>query len=142
MRRAAALLLIGIVLIPAARAKDPYRPGDVWHYHTRPNEPESTLTILKIENLDQIGPVVHIRVDKVRLKNCSGGPEPDNFQHMPFTREAFERSITDRIKEDGPVPTMEGYEIWKRDKGGVYTITVAEAIEVAEYTFNQGKCCR
>ncbi len=135
-------LFLALACAVTARVRQSYEPGDVWHYHTRPDEANSTLTILKVEEVKPIGTVVHIRVDGVRLKNCSGGPEPDTLQHMPFTKEAFERSITERIKEAGPIPSMEGYEEWKRRTGGVYNITVAEAIQVAEDTLNGGQRCR
>jgi len=46
--------------------------------------------------------------DKVRLRSCTGGPEPDNSQHMPFTREAIARSVTKLIKE-GDVPEFRHY---------------------------------
>ncbi len=84
-------LVIAFCLVSslAARVRERFGAGDVWRYHTRPSEPNSTLTILKIEDVKGVGTVVHIRVDGVRLKNCSGGPEPDSFQHMPFTKESF-----------------------------------------------------
>jgi hypothetical protein len=72
--------------------------------------------------------IIHIRVDKIRLRNCTGGPEPDTIQHMPFSREALDRSVTKLLK-NGPVPEFqEGYDEWRKACGGFYTITVAEAI--------------
>jgi hypothetical protein len=35
----------------------------------------------------------------------------------------------------------EGYSTWKKDCGGVYTITVAEMVVVDEKTFNNGSGC-
>jgi hypothetical protein len=116
---------------PTAASDAKFRPGQVWEYNTRPHEKGSTLTILKIESLPKLGVIVHIRLDKVRLRNCTGGPEPDNFQHMPFAREALDRSVTKLVKE-GDVPEFkDGYGEWRKDCGGVYTITVAEAVAVA-----------
>jgi len=34
--------------------------GQVWKYKTRPNEEQSTLTILRIESLPKLGVIVHI----------------------------------------------------------------------------------
>lgn len=94
---------------------------------------------MRIEAVPKIGTIIHIRVDKVRLRNCTGGPEPHNFQHMPFTREAVERSITELVKESSEIPDYKaGYDEWHKACGGVYTITVAEAVAVAEATFSKG----
>ena len=80
-------------------------------------------------------------MDKVRLRNCTGGPEPDNFQHMPFARDSIERSVTKLVNE-GSVPDFQaGYDEWRSACGGVYTITVGEAIQVAEDTFRKNLGC-
>jgi hypothetical protein len=79
---------------PTVSNDSKFRPGQVWQYNARAHEKGSTLTILKVESLPKLGVIIHIRVDKVRLRNCTGGPGPDNFQHMPFAREAIERSVT------------------------------------------------
>ena len=119
-----------------------FRPGQVWIYKNRVGEEKSFLTILTVESLPQLGTIVHIRVDKIRLWNCTGGPEPDNFQHMPFTREAIERSVTKLQKESSDIPDHQaGYDEWRGACGGVYTITVAEAVSAGEATFRKGLGC-
>jgi hypothetical protein len=123
--------------------QDPkFHPGQVWQYKTRHGEEISFLTILKVESLPKFGTIIHIRVDKVRLRNCTGGPEPDKFEHMPFTRDAIELSVTKLIKEDSEVPDYkEGYDEWRNACGGVYTVSVAHAIEVGEATFRKSLGC-
>jgi hypothetical protein len=119
-----------------------FRPGQVWKYKTRPGEDNSFLTVLKIEGLPKVGTIVHVRVDNIRLRNCTGGPEPDNFQHMPFTRDAIERSVTTLQNEDAVVPDFQaGYDEWRAACGGVYTISVAEAVRVGEITFTSNLGC-
>lgn len=119
-----------------------FHVGQVWKYKTRPNEEQSTLTILRIESLPKLGVIIHIRVDDIRLRNCTGGPEPNNIAHMPFSRDAIERSVVKLAKEGGAVPDFQdGYDEWRRACGGVYTITVAEAIEANQKTFNAGLGC-
>lgn len=126
---------------PTATTDSKFRPGQVWQYSTREHEKGSTLTILKVESVQKLGVIIHIRVDKVRLRNCTGGPEPNNFEHMPFTREAVEKSVT-RLVREGDVPEFQdGYDEWMKACGGVYTITVAEAIAVAEETFRKNLGC-
>jgi hypothetical protein len=119
-----------------------FRPEQVWAYKNRTGEDKSFLTILKIESLPKVGTIIHIRVDNIRLRNCTGGPEPDNFQHMPFTRDAIERSVTKLQKESSDVPDYQaGYDEWRAACGGVYTVTVAEAVAVGEATFRKGVGC-
>jgi hypothetical protein len=60
---------------------------------------------------------------------------------MPFTREALDRSVTTLVKDDAGVPGLSGYRQWLADCGGVYTITVAEAVNVAQSTFSKGIGC-
>jgi len=148
---AVVLLLFGTMLCYAKDktctspepAKDSkFRPGQVWLYKSRAGEEKSFLTILRIESLPKIGTVIHIRVDKVRLRNCTGGPEPDNFQHMPFTRAAIERSVTKLQSESSDIPDYQaGYDEWRGACGGVYTVTVAQAVAVGEATFRKGVGC-
>ncbi len=116
-----------------------YSPGQVWSYNPREGESEATLTILKVEALPKVGTLVHIRVDGVRLKSCSGAPDLTAVAHAPFTREALNRSVR-RLLRTGPVPDFAaGYDSWRQHCGGVYTTTVAEMEAVDEKTFNQGQ---
>jgi|SRR5580704_969906 hypothetical protein len=128
--------------VPEPAKDEKYHPGQVWTYKNRPDEQNSRLTILKIESLPKMGTIVHIRVDGIRLRNCTGGPEPDTFAHMPFTRDALERSVAKLLKDKSKISDLSGYEQWRADCGGVYTITVAEAITVGELTFSKGLGCK
>ena len=98
--------------------------------------------MLRIESLPNVGTIVHVRVDNIRLRNCTGGSQPDTFQHMPFTRDAIDRSVTKMVKEDSDIPDYkEGYDEWRNACGGVYTITVSEAVTLGEATFRKGMGC-
>lgn len=122
-----------------------YKPGQVWNYKTRAGEESSTLTILRIDAMPDDKRIVHIRVDGIRLRNCRGGPEPDQIQHMPFERESLERSINKQIGTTEVPDFKEGYDEWRKgwDHGsaGIYLVTVAQAVDVAEKTFRQGIGC-
>jgi hypothetical protein len=146
------VLLLAGVMVCAAKDKtcaapelatdSKFHPGQVWQYKTRRGEESSVVTILKIESLPKIGTIIHIRVDKVRLRNCIGGPEPDKFEHMPFTREAIELSVTKLLKETSEIPDYkDGYDEWRNACGGVYTVSVARAVEVAAATFSKNLGC-
>jgi hypothetical protein len=144
-------LLFGAALCPAkdnvCTSPEPvhdskFRPGQVWFYKSRAGEEKSFITILRIESLPKVGTIIHVRVDKIRLRNCTGGSEPDTFEHMPFTRDALERSITKLQKESSDIPAYQaGYDEWRAACGGVYTVTVAEAVALGEATFRKGNGC-
>jgi hypothetical protein len=127
---------------PEAAQDQKFHPGQVWQYKTRPGEADSFLTILKVESLPKFGIIIHVRVDKIRLKNCTGGPEPEQIAHMPFARDAIERSVTKLVKEKSDIPSFQdGYDEWSKACGGVYTITVAEVVQANQATFSSGLGC-
>jgi hypothetical protein len=97
-----------------------FKPGQIWSYETRPGESASTVTILRIDLKSKIGIVVHVRVDG-----------------MPFTRDAMLLSVKRLLKADQPLPTLEGLERWQADCGGVYTISIRDAVDVMEKTLNR-----
>jgi hypothetical protein len=75
-------------------------------------------------------------------QSITGGPAPNTFEHMPCTRHALERSVTKLVKDNMAVPEFRaGYDNWRGACGGVYTITVAQALDVAQYTFSKGIGC-
>jgi hypothetical protein len=62
----------------------------------------------------------------------------DSVQHMPFTRAALADSVTRKIST-GPLPDyLEGYSYWANHCGGVYTISVREAVDVMQKTLLKG----
>jgi hypothetical protein len=120
-----------------ANVADPrFKPGQVWTYRTRPGETSSTLTILQVDHLDKVGIVIHVRVDGLLMHNPAGDLVPF-IEHMPFTRDAMLISVTRQVRRESSIPTLEGYERWRSDCGGVYSISVADAVAVADKTFNQ-----
>lgn len=127
---------------PSPTTDSKFAPGQVWSYRTRDTEPFSTLTILKVESFPKLGTIVHVRIDRIRLHNCTGGPEPNQLEHAPFTRKALDRSVVKLLRKDAVLLSMEGYDEWRRDCGGVYSITVAEMLAVNEQTYNAGMGCK
>jgi len=55
---------------------------------------------------------------------------------MPFTRDAVLLSVVRLVRIESSVPNLEGYERWRSDCGGVYTISIADAVDVMEKTLN------
>lgn len=124
-----------------------FKPGETWHYRTRKSEEKSTLTVLRVEESAALGEIVHIAVDGIRLKSCRPGYEPHEIPHMPFARKALEESVTKRADEHHKEePNWKpGYDEWRsafeQGQAGIYTISVADAISVAEKTYNKGLGC-
>jgi hypothetical protein len=120
-----------------------FQVGQVWHYHTRPQEPESTFTIVKIDSHPERESIIHISVSglKYRNRHIIGGFS-STIGHMPFKEDAISRSVTELASENAPLPKFEaGYKLWKQafdsGEGGFYILTVAEAIDIMEPVLNQ-----
>ncbi len=114
-----------------------FAPGQIWTYTTRPEEPNSTLTVLRLDRSAKMGLIVHVRVDGLEMRNPRG-ERVEHVMHMPFYRAALLGSIGKQVGTAVPLPTLEGLEVWQNDCGGVYTISVRAAVEVAQTTFLQG----
>ncbi|HLH03414.1 MAG TPA: hypothetical protein VKX25_11630 [Bryobacteraceae bacterium] len=122
-----------------------YHVGDVWRYKTREGEEESRLTVVQVD-VSKLGTIVHIAVDKLNWKNCEGGIVQEQIPHMPFAKDALEKSATIRIASGHPLPAWEeGYEEWRRGfvsgHAGIYTITISQAVSLAERTWRTGLGC-
>lgn len=117
---------------------DTFRSGQKWSYQTRPGEETSTLTILKVENYEDEGIVIHIQVTGLRIKSpMNAGGFSEVIGHLPFAREAVAKSVTTRLSEGNALPDFEsGYANWKEafdaKKGGVFSISVSEAVQYLE----------
>jgi hypothetical protein len=124
---------------------DKYEPGQVWSYKTRSGEETSTLTILRVEAAPQSKRIVHIHVDGIKLRNCKGGNAPETVEHMPFAKEFIDASVAEVIRKIPVPPYKNGYDEWRQGwdagRAGFYTITVSQAIDVMQYTFNRGIGC-
>ena len=98
---------------PQTFADSKYSPRQVWSYKTRPGESSSIVTILRIETLPKVGVIVHVRIDGVHFKNCTGGPAPTTVQHAPFTKAAIDLSVTRQLRTISEMQESEaGYKDW------------------------------
>jgi hypothetical protein len=121
----------------------PFAPGQVWTYNTRPGEEASRIVICRVETDPKLGEIVHIHLNGVRLKNKHApGGSSDQVGHMPYAGDALRKSLT-RLESTGTaLPSFEdGYQEWRRafDKGkaGVWTTSVSEAMSGMESALNQ-----
>lgn len=128
---------------PQVTTDSKYNPGQIWSYRTRSGEDASTITILRVETLPKIGTIIHVRIDGIVLKNCSGGFSPHVIEHAPFSKDAVDRSVFRLVGQKETLPDYEaGYSDWRAHCGGVYTITIAQMLSVDEQTFNSGMNCQ
>jgi hypothetical protein len=120
------LFLAGIVAAMAADADSKmhqFSPGQVWTFHLDASEPAATLTVLKVETLEKLGEVVHISVSAVRVPSGV-----TRIGHLPISIAALEKSVVALVGTDNAPADLAGYEQWKRAKGGVFTVSVSEAM--------------
>ena len=119
-----------------------FHAGEVWRYHTRPAEPDSVVVIVRVDEEPNVGTIVHVYVGGLRIPNPR---HPEGFSsaigHMPFTESAVAASVTELLGQADELPDFEeGYESWRSawDAGeaGVFTITIAEAVDVMEQAIN------
>ena len=118
-----------------------YKPGQVWSYKTRPGEDESTITILRVESTPKLGTIVHVRIDKFRLENCKGNTGDSTMDHAPFAKAAIDKSVVKMLRTEKDIPDFdEGYKDWLSHCGGVYKMTVAEALTATNKTMKDHGC--
>ena len=117
-----------------------YKVGQVWAYRTRPNEPHSLLTIVKVELQHGTAVAVHIHVDGLNLKPAeSGGLPGTTASHLPFSEEALDASVINMVDHVVVLPDFEeGYLMWREafleENAGIFSLTVAEVMDFIEST--------
>ena len=138
-------LLIAMSLLSLfgfARAAD-FTEGQVWSYKARAGEEGSTLLINKIESHPKLGPIFHISISGVRVKNPRAPTGvTTNLPHFPVSKKTLDESVTKLVAKSKVNPDyLEGYGQWKSafDNGdaGIFTISVQEIVGVVETAVNQ-----
>lgn len=120
-----------------------YKVGQVWSYKTRSQEKKSTFIVVKVESHPKLGNIIHIALRDLKMKNPhSPDGISDTANHLPFAEEAINKSAVKLLKEKADLPDYEeGYGMWREafddGRAGIYTITIAEAVNVMEATLNQ-----
>lgn len=107
-----------------------YAEGQVWEYRTRAGDENSRLKIGRIERVDgrEDAPIYHISIAGVQL----GGPVVEGLiQHAPVSKETLDASVI-RLGDANGLEfgdVEEGIAEWRRARGGVFTISVAEIVD-------------
>jgi hypothetical protein len=122
--------LAAVILLTGFSQPDRYAAGQVWEYRTRPADTGSLLRIQRVEQDATLGPIYHISVIGLRLRNQDMDP---NLPHTPVSRETLDASVTRLSNKTPNFPDFEpGIAQWRADRGGVFTIPVADIIEIID----------
>lgn len=117
----------------------PVLVGQVWTYRTRPGEEQSRAQVLVVETIPELGEVVHVRIDDVRIANPV---HPRGFStsigHLPITRDAFDQSALEVIDVVEGSPDLENYQVWRDENGGVFSRPLADIVGFAEDALGSG----
>lgn len=116
-------------------ALDRYAEGQVWEYRTRPGDEGSLLKIQEVEAYPNAPAADDRRVYHVSLIGVRFGPERTmtQLQHLPVSRETLDASVLRRSDSAAPFPAPdEGIAMWREAEGGVFTIPVAELVDIVE----------
>ena len=107
-------LACGLLLcVTGIVSAEDYAVGQIWTYKTRPQEPNSTLMILRIDNTSKLGPVIFIGLKELRVKHPTGKVFP-SMSALPFTKEALDKSVVKLVgTADKLMPSNLGYMKWK-----------------------------
>ncbi len=110
--------------------QDPlFAPGQHWSYKTRLQDVGSTLNILEIDRVPELGVVLWVSVDHVHIPDHPMGPsETYSGQNFVVTRDALEASgiqLIDKL----PLTSSPNYGYWIRDCVALtYRTPIADAL--------------
>jgi hypothetical protein len=125
--------LAGFLALTAQTAPPRYAVGQIWEYKTRPGDEGSLLKIQAIEDdpaFAKLGPVYHISVIGFHFHNPRMTPV---LPHSPVSRETLDASVTRMTTNKATFPDVEaGIEEWHKARGGVFTIGVAQIVEIID----------
>jgi len=124
-----------------------FAPGQVWKYKTRANEPDSRITIVRVDADDpEYGNIVHIYVSDLDITNAAApGGKTTFVNHMPYAEEILAESVVELESENQSLPEayQDGYRLWReafdKDEAGVFTVSVVEAIEFVQASIGASK---
>lgn len=95
-----------------------------------------------METHAKLGVVVHVTLNGLSIKNPRApGGVTTVASHLPLTEEALNRSLVE-LEGIAEIPDYRaGYDMWRKefDRGdaGVFTLTIAEAVDAMEIALNQ-----
>lgn len=137
------LAAVGLLMVMGASSARDYAAGQVWKYHVNSGDESSTLQINKVEQDPKLGAIYHISVFRLHISNprVAGGIQTE-LPHLPVSKETLDKSVETLVNAPlRPVAYEEGYTYWKKEfdagHAGIYTMSVAEIITLAEQTMSK-----
>ena len=119
--------------------------GQEWNYETREGEENSTLKILKIDEIENTEKnIIHISISGLKIENPNNSAKYyKDLRHIPICEKTLKNSVTKVKNEKSELPDFnEGYSIWKeayeKKEAGFFTISVLEIVKFMDKTINQG----
>ena len=125
-------LSIACLMASPALAETPFAVGQVWTV-AGTDFPEARIVVDKLEMWSD-KPIVHVSITQVAVPGAPGQPPRFTIvQHMPFTQDALRASVGTLVQAEGqPFAGFEGgYAEWQSARGGVFTVTVGQALKIA-----------
>src|SRR5262245_23233410 len=112
---------------PQPAVSEQFSVGQVWRYRTRPGEEGSRVIIGKIEQIPEMGTIVHVKLIGLSLKGPAGVGTATVMNHAPVSEAQVSASVTDLTEEVGDLDGFTaGYETWlsafRAGKAGVFTL--------------------
>lgn len=136
------LLIAGLILTcapPALAQEQTFEVGQVWTLRA----PMEATARIRVGRIEDNGATIHISLWDVRppIPNPSGALQrPIWASHLPISSIALSRSVDQLAHESLPeaLDLEPGYQQWREAHGGVFTITVAEIVDVILQTAPSG----
>ena len=81
--------------------------GQIWTYATRDCEPNSRMTIVRLDEDPDFGTIVHVFVSGVSIPNAEAPGGVTTFiAHLPYSEEALENACSNSMENPVSYPTM------------------------------------
>ncbi|MDQ0468247.1 hypothetical protein [Labrys wisconsinensis] len=127
--------IVASCAMSAEAAPRKYKVGQVWEYRARDQDKGS---LLKIRRIDadivsaKIGFIYHISIVGI---TWADERIPPTLAHAPLSGPALDASVTRLSTQSPDFPSAtEGIAAWKRAKGGVWTVPVADVVDAVDRT--------
>lgn len=140
-------LLIAVLILtcapPALAEEQTFEVGQVWTLRA----PMEFTARIRVGRVEDNGATIHISLWDVRppASEPSGALQhPIWASHLPISSTALSRSV-DHLTQESPPEHFDlepGYQHWREANGGVFTITVAEIVDVIVQTAPGGDAPR
>jgi hypothetical protein len=122
-------------VLAVADDKPTFAPNQEWSYHARPQDADSTIVIGLIQDHPKMGRVIHVTVRRVNVRTAQ--LTLTEIGHLPISEAALAASVIElKGVVDAPQSVALGIKEWERAKGGVFTISIAQAVDYMERTLS------